>query len=154
MNSPSDDLKKLSEPRVSLRFPALPDYIQPLHTLAEKLIHVWIPSSGSGKESFEILLALQETITNVIRHGYKGQGGDIEVEFRFGDHQVEIEIHDWGIPFDPNQVPSPNFEAPKPGGYGVFIVKNVTDQMQFRREGDMNIAQLMKRFPKPEGGGA
>lgn len=148
MENQTPDSNGIGPSRVSLRIPARPDYIQPIHNLAEKLISVWSPSAESKTESFEILLALQETVTNVIRHGYKGQSGDIEIEFRFLNHALEIEIHDWGVPFDPNQVPAPNFEEPKPGGYGVYIVKKVTDEISFRREGDMNIAQLMKRFPK------
>lgn len=135
------------ENKVHLRFPARPEYIQPLRALAEKLLHVWIPEGAESPEAFEILLALQEAVTNVIRHAYQNRGGVIEAEIRYRDGEVEFELRDWGLPFDPAKVPLPNFDCPSPGGYGVFIIKKVTDRMEFRRDGDMNISQLMKRLP-------
>lgn len=142
------------ENQVHLRIPARPEYLQPLRALAEKLLHVWIPEGAESPEAFEILLALQEAVTNVIRHAYQNRGGEIEVEIRFQNGEVEFELRDWGVPFDPNRVPLPNFDCPSPGGYGVFIIKKVTDRLEYRREGQMNIAQLMKRLPngsKPSG---
>lgn len=135
------------ENQVHLRFPARPEYIQPLRALAEKLFHVWIPDGAESPEAFEILLALQEAVTNVIRHAYQNCGGTIEVEICYRDGEVAFELRDWGIPFDPTKVPLPDFDCPSPGGYGVFIIKKVTDRMVFRREGEMNIVQLMKRLP-------
>lgn len=135
------------ENQVQLRIPARPEYLQPLRALAEKLFHVWIPDGAESPEAFEILLALQEAVTNVIRHAYQNRGGWIEVEIRFQNGEVAFELRDWGVPFDPQRVPLPNFDCPSPGGYGVFIIKKVTDRLEYRREGEMNIAQLMKRIP-------
>ena len=137
----------LVESSVHLRFPAAPEYLQPLRGLGEKLFAVWLPGSADSSEAYEILLALQEAVTNVIRHAYKGNGGDVEVTFRFRGEEVEIEIRDWGAPFDPEKVPTPDFEHPSPGGYGVFIMRKVTDRLEFRRDGEVNIAQLTKKFP-------
>lgn len=141
--------------QVSLRFPAQPEYIQPTRVLGEKLISIWFPNYQDRSASSDILLALQETVTNVIRHGYGGRGGEMQIEFRLRDGEFEVEISDWGTPFDPEKIPLPNFETPKPGGYGLYIVKHVTDRVEYRREGERNIVQLMKRFPaeSPNGGG-
>lgn len=100
--------------------------------------------------TFRLTLALDEAVSNVIRHGV-ADGGDhpIAVDVRVADGIVTATVEDDGIPFDPNDAPPPNLDAPieerTPGGLGVHLVKATMDDVRYRREGDRNVLTLRTR---------
>ena len=65
--------------------------------------------------------------------------------------KLVIEITDWGIPFDPRHVPEPNIDLPlenlKAGGLGIWIVRNLTEELHYRRENEKNILTLIFDLP-------
>jgi serine/threonine-protein kinase RsbW len=87
------------------------------------------------RELYELELAVDEACTNVIEHGYKGQGGKIEIEIQPLNGGVLVVIRDWGIPFDPDSIPEPDILAPleeRPlGGVGLFLMRKVMSQVHF-----------------------
>lgn len=62
-----------------------------------------------------------------------------------------MEIVDWGIPFDPRHIPEPNIDLPlenlKAGGLGIWIVRNLTEELHYRRENEKNILTLIFDLP-------
>ena len=81
-------------------------------------------------------LAVDEAVTNVIVHGYQGQGGAIEIEMsREGDALV-IRIRDEAPPFDPAVIPPPDLTLPLaqriPGGLGIHLIRQIMDEMTHR----------------------
>jgi len=59
-----------------------------------------------------VILPVDEAVSNIIAHGYQGQGGNIEIEVsREGDDLV-IRLRDEAAPFDPTSVPPPNLTMP------------------------------------------
>lgn len=87
------------------------------------------------RELYELELAVDEACTNVIEHGYQGQGGKIEIEIQPLNGGVLVVIRDWGIPFDPDSIPEPDILAPleeRPlGGVGLFLMRKVMSQVHF-----------------------
>lgn len=81
------------------------------------------------KTTEEILLAVDEALTNVIRHAYQGKSGKMTVFVTTTDNKVEIVLEDWGRKFDPTQVPSPELPRHRPGGLGVHFIRTIMDQM-------------------------
>lgn len=85
---------------------------------------------------YEIQLAVDEACANVVQHAYEGSDpGDMEISCRFEDQTLSIRVRDWGWGFDPNGVEVPDVEAPLEertlGGLGLFIVRNVMDDVKF-----------------------
>ena len=81
------------------------------------------------KAADEILLAVDEALTNIIRHAYQGKPGQMTVFVAaFGD-KIEIILEDRGKKFDPTQVPSPELPRHKPGGLGIHFIRTIMDQM-------------------------
>jgi len=108
--------------------------------------------SGCGFSPEEILdtqLAVEEVITNVIVHGYKKSSGEIHISCRITKNIAEIEIADTAPPFDPLSLPEPDLAGDvsnrKIGGLGVFLVRQVMDDVHYRREGKKNIIILVKK---------
>jgi len=104
----------------------------------------------SGKEINKIQVAAEEALVNVISYAYPDDGGDVEISCDAkGAEGLVIEIIDWGIPFDPLSLPEPDIEAPpeerEVGGLGIHIMRNIMDEVSYKREGDRNILTLVKR---------
>lgn len=82
----------------------------------------------------EILLAVDEALTNIIRHAYQGKPGKMAVFVNAAADKIEIIMEDQGIKFDPTRVPPPELPRQKPGGLGVHFIRTIMDQMIY--EGD------------------
>ena len=102
------------------------------------------------KEINKIQVAAEEALVNVISYAYPDDGGDVEIRCNAkGTEGLVIEIIDWGIPFDPLSLPEPDIEAlpeeREVGGLGIHIMRNIMDEVSYKREGDRNILTLVKR---------
>jgi len=86
------------------------------------------------KATEEVLLAVDEALTNVIRHAYQGKPGKMTVSVKVTGDRIEIVIEDLGKKFDPTQVPSPELPRHKPGGLGVHFIRTIMDQMVYDHE--------------------
>lgn len=102
-----------------------------LASFRKELRELLATSGLDEKKIHEVTLAVDEAMANVIRHGYQGECGKIEVFFRnFGD-RVEVLIRDYGKCFDPTQIPAPELPPRKPGGLGVYFIRTVMDKVQY-----------------------
>ncbi len=79
----------------------------------------------------DLELAVDELVTNIVRHGYRGQPGKIEIEVKRNTDAVEICLRDQAPPFDPTLLPPANITAPleerKVGGLGVYLARRLVD---------------------------
>lgn len=101
---------------------------------------------------YELVLAVEEAVTNIILHGYKGEKGVITLLIQPNDRSVEIVLQDDAPPFDPTSVPAPRLDLPldqRPlGGLGVHIMRKNSDMMSYRRTtSGLNELKLVKRYP-------
>ncbi|MFA5159393.1 MAG: ATP-binding protein [Candidatus Omnitrophota bacterium] len=81
------------------------------------------------KTAEKILLAVDEALTNIIRHAYQGRPGKMTVSISASDDKIEIVLEDQGKKFDPTQVPSPELPRHRPGGLGIHFIRTIMDQM-------------------------
>ena len=81
-----------------------------------------------------LILAVDEMVTNVIEHGYGGQPGSIEIEISTRGDALIIQLRDQAPPFDPTIVPPPDLSIPfderTPGGLGIYLTRKVMDDVQ------------------------
>jgi len=104
-----------------------------------------VPAAAIG----HLNLALDEALTNTISYAWP-TGGDhqMTVMLTIGANDIEAEISDDGIAFNPLQVPPPELESvldDRPvGGLGVHFVKTLMDSAAYRREHGRNVLVLRK----------
>jgi serine/threonine-protein kinase RsbW len=81
-----------------------------------------------------VQLAVDEVATNVMLHGYHGQGGPLEIEVERLQHDLIVRLRDEAAPFDPNTVPTPDLTLPlaqRPiGGLGIHLVRRTMDEIR------------------------
>jgi serine/threonine-protein kinase RsbW len=85
--------------------------------------------------AFDVRLATEEVVTNVIEHGYAGAAvpGPITVRFQRDARQVVVTIDDLAPPFDPASIrpvdPLAPVEQRRIGGLGWHFVMRVMDEV-------------------------
>ncbi len=100
------------------------------------------------RKIFNILLAVEEIVVNVIKHAKVTQP-EITVEVDTPSKNVlKVKIMDYGVPFNPldmDEKPNINDSIPerKIGGLGLFLVKKMVDDMEYERLGDRNCTSLI-----------
>jgi serine/threonine-protein kinase RsbW len=84
----------------------------------------------------DMIQAVDELATNVIRHGYEGQPGSIEIEVAREGDDLAVRIRDYAPPFDPTTHPSPDLTLPleqrRFGGLGIHLSRECTDAIIYR----------------------
>ena len=101
----------------------------------------------------KIELAFEEALVNIISYGYPNQKGIIELACTIPKSGgITIAIYDVGVPYNPltNPIkfdPSDSIETRGIGGYGIFFILKVMDEVEYKREGGKNIL-LMTKFLK------
>jgi serine/threonine-protein kinase RsbW len=97
-------------------------------------------------------VAVDEVLANIVSHGYPdGSTGEILVRFVYRPGEVYAEIEDDGVSFDPLRAPQPDLGATlqerKVGGLGIHFVRNLMDEVVYRRIEGHNMLRLKKRVP-------
>ena len=92
----------------------------------------------------EISLALEEALVNIFTHAYPEGEGWVTVRCGpRGDDRLVIEIRDGGIPFNSLSRPDPDtsesIEERAVGGLGIFLMKRMVPDIEYRRDNDMNV---------------
>lgn len=96
----------------------------------------------------DLLIAVDESVTNVVVHGYGPSGGWIEVSVSRTADQVTIRIRDRAPIFDPTRLAAPDLtvglDQRAPGGLGIHLARSSMDGMIHRAMGDGNELTLVK----------
>ena len=89
-------------------------------------------------------LALEEAVVNVMEYAYpEGQKGNVEIEVTADQEWMTFVITDTGIAFDPTakeDVDTTLSAEERPiGGLGIFLVRQLMDVIDYKREGNKNV---------------
>ena len=110
----------------------------------------------SLKFLFEIDVALDEILTNIISYAYNDKAEHkILVRLFFLEDGLKIQIKDKGIAFNPLEKAEPDItksvmERPI-GGLGIHMVRKLVDELKYKRENNKNILTLIKKDNKNGG---
>lgn len=123
-------------------FPSEQKHLKDVEELVNSLfIEYTIPEDLYGN----VLLCTMEACNNAIVHGNNGvKETEFKIAFSISDNFLEITIIDQGPGFDFNNLPNPTDpeNIDKPTGRGIFLVKNLSDEIEFKSDGTV----LVLRF--------
>jgi anti-sigma regulatory factor (Ser/Thr protein kinase) len=99
---------------------------------------------------FRVNLALEELGMNIMNHGHDKGLHEFDITLISEADTLTIEIVDDGRPFDPlHDAKQPDVGAAiedRPiGGLGIYFVREMMDEMHYRREDDKNHLTLVSR---------
>jgi anti-sigma regulatory factor (Ser/Thr protein kinase) len=102
-----------------------------------------------------VVLAVDEALTNIIRHAYLGdQEQSIMASFRrihaAGDSKsgdaLEIVLEDSGVTANPEKMCGRALEDVRPGGLGLHFIRESMDTVEFSRSNGKNQLRLVKNL--------
>ena len=117
--------------------------------LTEGIVNYFRDNGIADAVCFDIRLALEEAVSNTIKYGYEDQQVHIiHIRVGFENHNLFLEIEDDAKAFNPLEAPNPNLLLPveeKPiGSLGIYLMRTVMDQIDYKRNGSKNILRMMK----------
>jgi len=114
-----------------------------------------IKQAGIDKKTvFQLRLACEEVIVNVIHYAYPNQQGKVRISYELAEDasNLVILVSDSGVPFNPLEKSEPDISLPieerQIGGLGIFMVRKVMDSVEYTREDGRNILTLRKVLMK------
>jgi len=95
-------------------------------------------------------LILEELMLNTLTHGDTSGLTEINLDLESESHALTIHVTDDGSPFNPlTDAPEPDLTLPlseRPiGGLGVYLVRTMGEEIEYRREDNRNHLKLVVR---------
>jgi len=128
----------------------LKNQLAELDRLAEGLGDFCLRQGMSEEEFADVRLAVEEAVSNTIRHGYEDRRAHrIRIRAAMKDGELRLEIEDDARAFNPLEALLPELDLPveqKPiGGLGITLIRAVMDRVEYRRSRGKNILRLVRR---------
>ena len=128
----------------------LESQLSSLEELEESVEQFGADQGWSPNLLFQMQLALEELACNVINHGFGEAGHEFEIAISSSPETVTIEVVDGARPYNPlTETPEPDVGASlderKVGGLGVYLVREISDELYYRREDGKNRLTIVKR---------
>lgn len=102
----------------------------------------------------EVRLLCEEVLMNIISYAYT-EGKDagkmlVGYEYDENNKYIVVKMCDYGRSFNPIEEKNPDFTSDIMeryiGGLGVFLIKRISDYIEYEREKGMNILTIKKRY--------
>jgi anti-sigma regulatory factor (Ser/Thr protein kinase) len=97
----------------------------------------------------KIGVVVDEIFANIVSYAYDHPDGDVTIRITIKADDIVIEFEDSGVPYDPLDAKDPDItlsaEEREIGGLGFFMVKNIMDTVEYRRDGVKNILTVKKK---------
>lgn len=98
---------------------------------------------------FNLNLVLEEAISNIILYAYRNETGkEITIKAEYNGKSVSFTIIDTGEPFDPTKAKKADItlsaEERPVGGLGIFLIKQIMNEVEYRRIDGQNVFTLRK----------
>ena len=96
----------------------------------------------------KITLAVDEALSNVIRHAYKNEcNHEIEINCEAKEDCLEFTFVDRGEPADPARICSQPLNEVALGGRGTHLIRQIMDEVSYDRLDDHNRLRMKKYRP-------
>lgn len=133
------------KPELSISIPSKTELLKMVVELASHIatLHHFSPS-----ESQKIALAVDEAITNVIKHSYKNMmDEDIRLEFYTAPDGLKTRIVFTGVPPVLGKLGvniDKMIKEKRKGGLGVELMRRIMDSVEYKTVGNINTCEMVK----------
>jgi len=133
----------------------VPAHIEYLADLRDFVTRIGNKYAFSDRVINAFKLAIDEAGTNIMRHAYRDTGGEgfITIRAIVKNNSLTICLIDQGKYFDPKHVKDPDLQRyvdiGKKGGLGIFIMRRLMDEIDYRKTEEGNELRLTKKRDTP-----
>jgi len=128
---------------ITLTVPSHPKY---LYVIRSALYPIVIEAGFLKKESGQIVLAVDEACSNIIKYAYEGDHTKtITMNVRMDPGKLTIELKDSGRKPDVSKIVPRKLDEIRPGGLGTHFMATVFDKIEYDTTNDAGtVLTLMK----------
>lgn len=120
---------------ISIEIPSLPENIRIIESFIDNTKEKYhLDDDIYGN----IMIAVTEAVNNAIKHGNKDNSSkNVFISLSLEDGLIKFTVKDEGDGFDFHKLPDPTSpeNLSKPGGRGVFLMKHLSDEVDFKENG-------------------
>lgn len=130
----------------------IPSEISAAQQLQERVIRTLEDFDYSARDIFCIRLAIEEAVTNAIKHGNKRDASkNVFVRCQVDDSRVHLVVEDEGPGFSLDEVPDPTADEnlDKPSGRGIRLMQSFLTSVEYNSRG--NRVTLVKEREQADG---
>ncbi|MDD6490451.1 MAG: ATP-binding protein [Clostridia bacterium] len=124
--------------------------VQNLSKVLEFIIGNLHKDSKNEKLQHDIELVCEEIFVNICNYAYGDKTGMAKIETDISDGKLTIIFRDNGIPFNPLTRQNPDISLPPEersiGGLGIYLVKNLANEVSYRYDENTNILMVIKKI--------
>jgi len=91
----------------------------------------FLADTADDETSAQIVLAVDEACTNIIRHALAGDSKPVRLACELSGDRLKIVLRDYGTPCDPERIKGRDLNEICPGGLGVHIIQRVFDHVEY-----------------------
>ena len=120
---------------IQIQIPSLPENIRIVESFIDNVKEKY---SLDDDIYGNIMIAVTESVNNAILHGNKSDNSkNVSLNLALENSQIKFTVSDQGVGFDFENLADPTLpeNLDKPGGRGIFLMKNLSDEVNFRDEG-------------------
>ena len=121
--------------KISIQIPSMPENIRIVESFidnAKEKFHITDDLYGN------IMVAVTESVNNAIKHGNSSDKNKlVNISLFIEPKLLKFVVEDQGAGFDPESLPDPTLpeNISKPDGRGIFLMRNLCDDLVFSNEG-------------------
>jgi serine/threonine-protein kinase RsbW len=124
--------------------------VRDLNDIRDYVERAVVMLGGSEDDAGDLVLAVNEAVTNVLLHGYGDAPGPLSVCVEADGHELRVILADEAPHFDPTTVPPPDIHRPleeRPlGGLGIHMMRQLTDALLYRAAEGGNELAFVKHY--------
>lgn len=142
---------------ITLSITSNPKSLPVVRSAAEKMARL---EHFGDRAIHELVLAIDEALANVIKHGYKGANDQpIHIELspvtrNDGRKGISVSVRDHCKQVDPTTIQGRDLDEIRPGGLGVHIIRAVMDEVEYSCPAEGGMLLRMVKYPDPAADGA
>jgi len=136
------------EPEVRVQLQSRPELLAPVRALANAMA---MRCGLDDLAACHLVLAMDEALTNVIRHGYEGRpDGRIWVTLNClpDGAGLRIEIEDRARTIDPSEMKGRDLDDIQPGGLGMHLMSSLVDRYEHAPRAGGGMRVLLEKRSK------
>ena len=126
--------------------------IKSMEEMISPIISALEEINANHQKVYQINLALEEILANIANYAYPSKEGKIYISYEINEdlNELKVIIKDNGEPFNPLEKEDPNLNLPvekrKIGGLGIYIVKNMVNDIKYQRHNNQNVLEFVKKL--------
>lgn len=132
---------------IEVTLPATHKYLSVLSVVLGEMLARVDGLAEPDVTTYNLQLAVQEACANIVDHAYAGGEADrIRVVLTLVEdpRRLLVDLHDSGQSFDPAQVAVPDLDHAQVHGYGLFLMHELLDEVQYQAAPGDNHWHLVK----------